>query len=105
MSLLYGVGILIQSHLDDGMGISGHSKFMANAGFIDSYRQFHPDVVNYPGYSNGGYSARIDYIYYKGKKLELTKAGLIVPTFKGKESKTPGFPSDHLGIVAKIRIN
>jgi len=44
-------------------------------------------------------------IYYKGMKLELTKAGPIVPNFNGKESKTPGYPSDHLGIVAKIRVN
>ena len=93
------------SHLDDGMGKSGHSKLMTEAGFIDSYRKFFPDAVNHPGYSNGGYSARIDYIYYKGKKFELTKAEPIVSNFNGKESKTPGYPSDHLGIVAKIKVN
>lgn len=93
------------SHLDDGVGESGHSKLMAEAGFIDSYRQIHPDITTYPGYSNGGNTARIDYIYYKGKGLELLEAGPIVPDFKGKELKTPGYPSDHLGIVAKFRIN
>ena len=93
------------SHLDDGMGKSGHSKLMAKAGFIDSYRKLHPDATDHPGYSNGGYSARIDYIYFKGKKLELTEAGPIVPDFNGKESQTPGYPSDHLGIVAKFRVN
>jgi len=92
------------SHLDDGIGKSGHSKLMAKAGFIDSYRKFHPDIVSYPGYSNGGYSTRIDYIYYKGIKLDLAEAGPIIPNFNGKESRTPGYPSDHLGIVAKIRV-
>ncbi len=102
--LIWGGDFNSISHLDDGIGKSGHSKLMANAGFIDTYRKFFPDVVNHPGYSNGGYSARIDYIYYKGKMLELIKAGPIVPNFNGKESQTPGYPSDHLGIVAKIRV-
>ena len=92
------------SHLDDGKGESGHSKLMAGAGFIDSFRELHPDVSKYPGYSNGRASSRIDYIYYKGKKLEAVDVGPIVPTFKGREDLTPGYPSDHLGVVAKFRI-
>lgn len=93
------------SHLDDGSGQSGHSKLMAKVGFIDSFRKFRPDVVTHPGYSNGGYSSRIDYLYYKGRKLELIRSGPLDPDFKGKDGKTPGYPSDHLGIVAKFRIN
>ncbi len=92
------------SHLDDDKGKSGHSKLMANAGFIDSYRHIHPDILRYPGYSNGGNSARIDYIYFKGKGLELVEAIPIVPNFMGKELNTPGYPSEHLGIVAKFRV-
>ena len=103
--IIWGGDFNTISHLDDGMGKSGHSKLMAKAGFIDSYRKLHPDAADHPGYSNGGYSARIDYIYFKGIKLELTEAGPIVPDFNGKESQTPGYPSDHLGIVAKFRVN
>ncbi len=103
--IIFGGDFNSISHLDDGLGKSGHSKLMIEAGFSDSYRQIHPDKTKYPGYSNGGSSARIDYIYYIGKGLELHEAGPIVPNFKGKESRTPGYPSDHLGIVAKFKVN
>ncbi len=92
------------SHLNDGLGESGHSRLMAEAGFIGSYRLIHPDVQKYPGFSNGGNTARIDYIYFIGKGLELIEAGPIIPNFQGKENKTPGYPSDHLGIVAKFKL-
>jgi len=103
--IIFGGDFNSVSHLDDGIGKSGHSKLMTNAGFIDSYRSKHPDIINFPGYSNGGYSSRIDYIYYKGDKLELIESGPIIPNFKGREEKTPGYPSDHLGIVAKFKVN
>ena len=103
--IIWGGDFNSVSHLDDGIGKSGHSRLMAEAGFVDAYRKFHPDAVAHPGYSNGGYSARIDYIYYQGMNLELLESGPIVPDFKGKETKTPGYPSDHLGIVVKIRVN
>jgi len=93
-----------KSHLDDGEGRSGHSKLMAGAGFIDSFRELHPDAAKYPGYSNGGASSRIDYIYYKGKGISAVESGPIVPNFNGREDRTPGYPSDHLGIVTKFRI-
>lgn len=100
--VIYGGDFNSISHLDDGKGNSGHSKLMEKAGFIDSYRYFYPNIEKFPGYSNGGYSSRIDYIYYIGTKLELIEAGTVIPNFKGKEDKTPGYPSDHLGIVAKF---
>jgi hypothetical protein len=92
------------SHLDDGIGESGHSKLMTNAGFIDSYRTYFPDAEKNPGYSGPGFRDRIDYIYYKGAKLELIEAAPIIDNFKGKNN-TPGYPSDHLGFVAKFKVN
>lgn len=102
--IIFGGDFNSISHLDDGLGKSGHSKLMMWAGFSDTFRQIHDDKTKDPGYSIGGSSARIDYIYYLGKGLELHEAGPIAPNFKGKESRTPGYPSDHLGIVAKFEV-
>ncbi len=101
--IIYGGDYNSVSHLDDGQGASGHSKLMTNAGFIDSYRHLHPDPVSHPGYTAGRFEDRIDYIYFKGKDLKLIDAGPIVPNFRGKEERTPGYPSDHLGLVAKFK--
>ncbi len=92
------------SHLDDGIGKSGHSKLMADAGFVDSFRQLHPDVEKYPGSSIGSSGKdRIDYIYYKGTKLNAIKTDPIVREFKGSGQRTPGYPSDHLGVVTRFK--
>jgi len=103
--IIFGGDFNSVSHLDDGEGKSGHSLLMENAGFTDSFRSLYPDVAKYPGYSFNTSKARIDYIYYKGKDLKLVDVRPIVPDFKGKGNRTPGYPSDHLGIVAKFKIN
>ena len=102
--IIFGGDFNSVSHLDDGEGKSGHSKLMAGAGFIDTYRSLYPDPEAYPGYTAGRFQDRIDYIYYKGEKLELLEAGPIDPNFRGKEEKTPGYPSDHLGLVSKFKV-
>ncbi|MFC2124692.1 endonuclease/exonuclease/phosphatase family protein [Bacteroidota bacterium] len=103
--IIFGGDFNSVSHLDDGLGKSGHSLLMENAGFTDSYRNLYPDVAKYPGNSFDTSKARIDYIYFKGKDLKLVEVRPIVSNFKGKGIKTPGYPSDHLGIVAKFKIN
>ncbi len=103
--IIFGGDFNSVSHLDDGEGKSGHSKLMARYGFIDSYRSLYPDIVKHPGYSYNTSKARIDYIYFSGERLELIDAGPIIPNFKGKGIQTPGYPSDHLGIVAKYKMN
>ena len=90
------------SHLDDGVGESGHSRLMTEAGFTDVFRHLHPDVVSHPGHSFHTSPRRIDYIYFKGNKLEPTEFRPIVPDFRGKGELTPGYPSDHLGLVARF---
>ncbi|MGX1928570.1 LamG-like jellyroll fold domain-containing protein [Flagellimonas sp. 2504JD4-2] len=92
------------SHLDDGIGKSGHSKLMTNEGFSDAYRELYPDVEEYPCLTAPSGKNRIDYIYYKGAKLKLMEAGALVKDFKGK-FKHSGYPSDHLGITAKFKLN
>lgn len=103
--IIYGGDFNSISHLDDGEGKSGHSKLMAEAGFIDTYRKLFPDAKSHPGYTAGRFEDRIDYIYFKGNKLTLVEAMPIDPNFRGKEERTPGYPSDHLGLVAKFKIN
>ena len=92
------------SHLDDGIGKSGHSKLMTNAGFKDSFRELYPDAKTHPCYSAPRNEDKIDFIYYKGSKLKLTEAGKIIQNFKGK-GNTPGYPSDHLGLTSKFKID
>lgn len=91
------------SHLDDGLGESGHSKLMVNAGFKDAYREIYPNAKKYPCYTAPRFEDRIDYIYYKGNGLELVAAGKIREDFRGRGS-VPGYPSDHLGITAKFKV-
>lgn len=91
------------SHLDDGKGESGHSKLMIEAGFKDSYRELYPDPNKNPCITAPGFRDRIDYIYYKGQGLKLVASGTIIPDFKGRD-KNPGYPSDHLGIISKFKV-
>ncbi len=91
------------SHLDDGVGKSGHSRLMTNAGFKDSYRELYPDAKIYPCYSAPRNEDKIDFIYYKGDRLKLIEAGKIIENFKGKN--TPEYPSDHLGLTSKFKFN
>ena len=92
------------SHLDDGVGASGHSKLMTEAGFQDVYRSLYPDQETHPGYSFHNTERRIDYIYVKGNKLHPAEMIPIVPEFRGIGELTPGYPSDHLGLVARFKV-
>lgn len=70
-------------------------KLLAN-GFIDAYRNLHPDVKKYPGYSHSD-GVRIDQLYYKGKNLKNISTE-IISKWRG------GFPSDHFMILAKFKL-
>lgn len=102
--LIFGGDYNSISHLDDGLGESGHSKLMTGAGFTDVYRSLYPNQETHPGYSFHNTERRIDYIYVKGSKLEASEMIPIVPDFKGTGELTPGYPSDHLGLVAKFSV-
>lgn len=94
------------------------SRTYTDAGLKDSYREIHPDPLTHPGTTwisgidaNGkfGYNKqdRIDYLYYKGKKLKPVAAeSHIVPpgetlNFKDKEIM---YPSDHGFILTTFEI-
>ncbi len=79
---------------------------MEKTGFRDSYRQLHPNVFTSPGHTWSPLinpaakqpdciPCRIDYIYYKGKKL--------VPYFSAAIDHHPVFwPSDHGSVVTSF---
>jgi len=104
LPLIFGGDYNSLSHLDDGVGESGHSRLMTGAGFTDVYRSLYPNLGSHPGYSFHNTERRIDYIYFKGNKLEPSEMIPIVPNFRGKGELTPGYPSDHLGLVASFRV-
>lgn len=74
------------------------SLAIEEAGFIDSYRMLHPDPLKNPGitwpftFKEDTYiKDRIDYIYYKGKKLTPITSTVI-------NQHPIIFPSDHAGV-------
>ncbi|HUX95211.1 MAG TPA: LamG-like jellyroll fold domain-containing protein [Bacteroidales bacterium] len=103
--LIFGGDYNSESHLDDGIGESGHSKLMSEAGFVDALRKIYPDPEEYPGFSSPRGTGRIDYIYFKGQNLHLIDYKPIILDFKGRDGKTPGYPSDHLGIISTFKFN
>ena len=82
------------------------SRIMLNAGFTDSYRTLHPNVTASPGYTWSPLinqaaekpdclMCRIDFIYYKGKK--------ITPYYSQSFDYHPVFwPSDHSTLVSSF---
>ena len=84
------------------------SKSMADAGFIDSYRELHISPLTDPGYtwtpraatssSLYGMRDRIDYIYYLGDRLHPTKSEVM-------DYHPIMFPSDHAAVMTIFQID
>lgn len=83
------------------------SKEMEKAGFIDAYRENKPNPLSEPGFTSspryatsskeGAFKERIDYIYYKSKKMKVLDAEVI-------DYHPIKFPSDHAVIVATFEL-
>ncbi len=74
------------------------SKEMLNSGFQDSFRQVHPSLkYASPSMSPQQLSNRIDYIYYKGKKLNALSSDMYFE-YKGV------WPSDHPAVVTSLSV-
>ncbi len=74
------------------------SKDMAEAGFLDAYRQIHPDPIAAPGHTwtprnPRSWQDRIDYIYYLGKGLRCQGAEV-------HNQHPVQWPSDHAAVLA-----
>jgi len=78
------------------------SKEMEKAGFIDAYRENKPNPLSEPGFTSspryatsskeGAFKERIDYIYYKSKKMKVLDAEVI-------DYHPIKFPSDHAAVI------
>lgn len=96
-------------HLHNGYVVQWPvSKAMTDAGFHDSYRELHIDPAADPGYTwtpraatssdRYGIRDRIDYIYYRGDRLQ--------PIYSRKLDYHPiMFPSDHAAVVTIFRLD
>lgn len=83
------------------------SKEMADAGFIDSFRELHIDPLKDPGFTwtpraatssdKYGLRDRIDYIYYQSFKLSLVSSKVV-------DHHPVMFPSDHAAVVSVFEI-
>jgi len=90
------------SGADDGGNYNTYpaSKIVHDYGFVDSYREFHPNTRVFNGYTRNTDSkelrqARIDYILYKGKNLRVNNSTII--------KKHPlKFPSNNYGVLTEF---
>ena len=78
------------------------SKDMAEAGFLDAYRQQHPDPVAQPGHTwtprnPQSWQDRIDYVYYRGAHLHCTAAQVL-------NQHAVQWPSDHAAVLATFAL-
>jgi len=78
------------------------SLSMKAAGFLDAFREVHPDPVQAPGFTwspkfSSSWKDRIDYIYLHGSSLSASQAEVY-----GYE--TPNWPSDHAAVVVDVDI-
>ncbi len=74
------------------------SEEMLDAGFKDSFREIHPNLdYSSPSITGEKLSYRIDYIYYKGKKLKALSSDMFFD-YKGV------WPSDHPALITTLSI-
>jgi exodeoxyribonuclease-3 len=112
------------SHLDwtEAAAKAGHhpmkvafptSQRMVEAGFTDSYRTIHPDEVAKPGLTwspvyepkhPDHHLMRIDYVYFKGKGVEVNDAKIVGEDNEHADIVVSPYPSDHRAVVATFTV-
>ncbi|MFD2036613.1 endonuclease/exonuclease/phosphatase family protein [Belliella marina] len=82
------------------------------AGFIDGFRQIHPNAQTHPGISWGMPGIkddhRIDYILYKGKSIQAIDSEIHKADYNNElifRGDTIDFPSDHGFVLTKFKLN
>jgi len=78
------------------------SKQMEAEGFLDAYRRVHPDPLADAGRTWSprfveSWQDRIDYVYYRGSKLQVEGARML-------DRHEDGWPSDHAAVLATFRL-
>lgn len=82
------------------------SRYMADEGFLDSFREIHPDEVKrgegtFAVIFGNLQNSRIDYIYYKGKGIRAISSKIIRTTAEVDDV----WPSDHAGVLTVFEID
>jgi hypothetical protein len=82
---------------------------VTNAGFVDSYRQLHPDETTDLGYTWTTFATspevhdRIDFVYYQGDGLAPIESILVgdarMSGGVASDLIVPGYPSDHRAVL------
>jgi hypothetical protein len=120
--LIIGGDFNIWSHLDwqeetkelhNGSAIDWWTTSMfEKAGLIDSYREVHPNALEYPGITwdqpDKKDEHRIDYIFYKGEKLEPVESIIYKAPVNSNliiHGNSFMYPSDHGLVFANFHIN
>lgn len=78
------------------------SSDMADAGFLDAYRQIHPDPIVQPGRTwtprnPQSWQDRIDYVYYRGAHLRCLTAQVL-------DQHPVQWPSDHAAVLSAFAL-
>ena len=119
--LILGGDFNIWSHLDwqeetkelhDGLTVDWWTTSMfEKAGLKDSYREVHPNAKKHPGitWDQPGKKDehRIDYIFYKGEKLEAITSKILKRPVNDKiiiNGKEFMYPSDHGLVFTKFKL-
>lgn len=79
------------------------SRFVQNAGFIDSYRAVYPNETTSQGFTwplnfHEGFRDRLDFIFYTGSKLDVINSSVVDSCAYGY------FPSDHAAVISSFRL-
>ena len=89
------------------------SSTMAQAGFHDAYRTIYPDEMAKPGFTwpptkttddPTTHLDRIDFVYFKGKDIELTEAKIVGENEEMADIVVSPYPSDHRAVVATFTL-
>ena len=90
-----------------------NSLEMAKAGFSDAYRTVYPDEMKKPGFTwspmyktddSTTHHDRIDFVYFKGKGVELSGAKIVGENKENADIVVSPYPSDHRAVIATFRL-
>ena len=82
------------------------SENLAEAGFADAWRTIYPDEMKKPGVTwspltkSEDHHDRIDFVYSRGKDIDLLDVKIIVENRENADIVVTPYPSDHRAVVA-----
>ena len=89
------------------------STLVQDAGFSDSFREIHPDEVNYLGETWSpilidDVQDRIDFVYYRGSGVTPTESHVVgevgAPPHANVDVPIVNYPSDHRAVVSSFTV-